>query len=541
MAMVTAMVMAMGIDGGRQPRADHRFSTIVPGLTAVARRKIHRRAWVLLASALVATSADAQSLRLGGSVNLRETYTSNVNLDPPGAAKSDFVTELSPTATVDYKGSHSSLKGVVTTPILLYARTGSENNQAYVSGDLTGMWEPIDRFFFIEAEATASQQFFTPFGATPVGLVNATNNRYTSVFYRVTPYIQGVTGGNITYLLRFNSIWSNLYGAPASVSDSRYTDLSFSLASPIAPWGWAADGDRSDVKFTDQSSQITQIVRGRILYQYGPQLQLSGSFGYEDNKYPFSDYHDVVYGIQALYRPSERTSLLAGWEHRFFGASYVFTFDHRMPLSVIHVNVFRNTTSYTQQLAALPAGANVSNLLNDILTTRIPDPTQRQTAVNQLIANQGLPQTLSGPVNLYTQQIILQQSALVTLGLLGASNSVFLSGYYLKQEPISGSGNPLPPAFSFGNDNTQTGVFLTWSHPMSSATTLAAEARATRTTANSGIPFKTDAYYVRGGVNWTASAYTSFQFGARYQRQRGDFVNEYNEFAVFAGVNYVFH
>ena len=56
-----------------------------------------------------------------------------------------------------------------------------------------------------------------------------------------------------------------------------------------------------------------------------------------------------------------------------------------------------------------------------------------------------MPTSLSGPVNLYTQQIYLQESGNLTLGLLGARNAVFLVGYYLRTEAITGAGNPLPP------------------------------------------------------------------------------------------------
>jgi hypothetical protein len=63
--------------------------------------------------------------------------------------------------------------------------------------------------------------------------------------------------------------------------------------------------------------------------------------------------------------------------------------------------------TYNAAARRVSAGGNVSKLLNDVLTTRIPDPAQRQAAVNQLIASQGLPQVLDAPVNLYTQQSLL--------------------------------------------------------------------------------------------------------------------------------------
>ena len=116
----------------------------------------------------------------------------------------------------------------------------------------------------------------------------------------------------------------------------------------------------------------------------------SADVGYEDNHYPFSSYRGSIYGLGIQWRPTERTNVVANWEHRFFGASYLFTFDHRTPLSVWSINASRNITSYPQQLASLPAG-NVQGILNQLFTSRIPDPTQRQDAIDALIQNQGLP------------------------------------------------------------------------------------------------------------------------------------------------------
>jgi uncharacterized protein (PEP-CTERM system associated) len=546
MAMVTAMVMAMGIDrdGDPQRRAIDRFGTIVPRLTAVGcckPRGRRARAAALIALSLAASSAQTQTVRIGETLAVTETFTNNVNLTPSGSAKSDLVSEITPSVSIDARGAHSSLQGNIGVPIVLYARTGSENNKAYVNGDLTGSFEAIDKFFFIEAQASASQQYITPFGATPVGLTNATNNRYTSITYRLSPYVKGVTSGNITYLLRLNAVWGNLYNVPTDVGNTHYTELIGNLASPVAPWGWAVDLSRTDVKFTDQSPQITQLVRLRLIDQIDPQLQLSGSLGYEDNQYPLTDYRGAIYGIAAKWRPTERTSVDAGWEHRFFGASYLFAFEHRTALSVWNADFSRNITSYPQQLAALAAGVNVSSLLNDLLSTRIPDPTQRQAAVNQLISDRGLPQILGAPVNLYTQQILLQQNGSFTIGLLGVNNAIFLRAFDLKSQPITGSGTALPPDLSFGNNNTQRGATVTWTYALSPFTNLVGSAGASKTYSNVDSSITTDNYFVRVSVNWRMSPLTNVQFGARYQVQHGDFQGgDYNEAAVFAGFQYRF-
>ncbi len=106
-----------------------------------------------------------------------------------------------------------------------------------------------------------------------------------------------------------------------------------------------------------------------------------------------------------------------------------------------------------------------------MFTSRIPDPAQRQQAVNTLIQSQGLPQVLSGPVNLYTEQITLNRNISATVGLVGARNSLFLTMYQTRSQPISGSGSILPPLIAGENDNTQTGASVVWSHKLTPITT----------------------------------------------------------------------
>ena len=109
-------------------------------------------------------------------------------------------------------------------PVVLYARTGDENNNVYPTVNLIGDVNFFDRILHVEGAVFVSQQFFTPFGAQPQDLANATDNRYQTTTYRVSPYIQGIVGNGIAYELRNNNVWTNLSGAPVSTTDSRYTE-----------------------------------------------------------------------------------------------------------------------------------------------------------------------------------------------------------------------------------------------------------------------------------------------------------------------------
>jgi uncharacterized protein (PEP-CTERM system associated) len=251
-------------------------------------------------------------------------------------------------------------------------------------------------------------------------------------------------------------------------------------------------------------------------------------------------YRGPIYGAGFLWNPTERTIAVGNWEHRYFGSSYLLSFDHRTPRSATTVRVSRDTSSYPQQFLSLPATGNVPLLLNFLLRSRIPDPAQRRDLVARLIEDRGLPTVLTEPVNLYTQQTYLLENASVTLGLLGVRNNVFVTVYYARTQPITGAGNPLPGFLAPSINNTQTGATVAWTHNLTALLTFDASATALRTAANAPLVGLTNQGFVTFGLRAPLSARTSVFAGARYQVLRSDVAPDYNEAAVFAGINYTF-
>ena len=170
---------------------------------------------VLLAAALTSGGlpASAETWRFVPSIALDETLTNNVNLQPSASAKGDLVTVLTPRLAIDDVGVHTRLHGFVAAPIALYVNTGAENNTVYPSVNLLGNAEIYEKFFQVEGEVNVTQQFLNAFGAQPTSIAYATENRYTSALYRVSPFIQGTAPGEIKYDLRNDNTWTNLSGA----------------------------------------------------------------------------------------------------------------------------------------------------------------------------------------------------------------------------------------------------------------------------------------------------------------------------------------
>jgi uncharacterized protein (PEP-CTERM system associated) len=486
-------------------------------------------------------SSHAQTWRLTPSIAYESTLTDNVNLTPNDQRKADWINQFTPSLRFFEQGGHSRFAGNVSLPILLYART-PENNYVAPTVDISGNAELIDRFLFIDASANVSQEYQTPFGARPNNLANATNNRYTAQSYTLSPYLRGLLANNLDYEIRDSNIWSVGNGVGTTSGDAYDNFFTSHLTRQPTPLGWSLSYDRTALQFQDQPSETLQIARANALYQADQAVELSATVGYEDNDLQFTNERGVTYGVGGTWHPTDRTTVEAKWEHRFFGASYNVLFDHRTPLSVWALRASRDITNYPTQLAALPAGSNVASFLNSLFLSKVPDPTQRQSLIDQIIRARGLPTTLAGPVTLLSQQITLVEQATATFGILGARNSIFLNVYHNRQEPIDRTEfSEINGLLVSVNNNTQNGVGVVWSHQLAGDMTLATSADWSRSVDNVEPHVSTRLGTIRTVLSTSLSPYTTVYASARLQDSRSTAFGSYREIAVVVGASYFFH
>ncbi len=489
--------------------------------------------------ALVAAPAWAQNWNWGSAVTVRETATNNVNLEPSDTRQSDWVTELTPSLHFNEKGARTTFDGTLSVPIVVYARNGG-NNTAYPSADLLGDVRLIGDIFHVEGQVSVAQQYFNPLGAQPLGFENVTQNRYRTSTYRVSPYVKGVTPGGTNYELRNNDVWTDVSGAPVATDNFWYTQWTGKASNTQSTLGWQAEIDHTDLHFQSADTIRTDLARAIGVYVLDPQLRLNARAGYEENHFPLEDLRNAIYGAGFEWHPTQRTNVQGFWEHRYFGAGYLLSVDERTPLSVWNLRVSRDVTTYPQALARLPAGGDVSALLNQVFLATIPDPTQRQQTVDQFIRDRGLSPTLTSALSLYSQQVLLQESQSVSVGLLGARNTVLLTIFNVRSEPIAESGNPLSSAFASSASNRQTGASLLWSHKLSPSLVLDATIERFRTVANAPLEGGTNQTAARLVLSSPLSPKTTVFAGARYQTLNSDVASDYNETAGFFGFTYVF-
>ena len=487
------------------------------------------------------TNTGQRAFRLEPWVEVEGTLTSNANFDRSSEKKSDFVITLTPGFRVSSDTAHTTLRGVVSVPMYLYARTGGDNDRAIPSVHLLGNADGWDKHVFVDSSIDTSREFISPLGARPSSPVVNTNNEYLSQTYRISPGFRGDLGRDIRYEMRDNNIWTNASNTSTvsnGVLNSYVNEIVGSIVREPSPVGASIDFDRSSVRFTGQAPLVTQVARVRGQFEVDPQLRLTASAGYENNDYgPLTRFKGSVYGVGARWRPTERTALDANWEHRFFGSAYNVAFDHRTPRTVWTLRASRDVSTYPEQLANITPG-NVNTLLNSLLSSQFPDPVQRQAAIDLLIRTYGLPPNLTSPVNVYTQRATLTTDLRAIAGLVGARNNVYFTVYRHRDETLVGSGSD---PFAFNHDE-QRGVNVVWSTRLDPLATLTGILDVNRATGDSlsqqGSTVNSSFSLV---LTRPIGAYTDLHVGTRYQLARSDFFTDRNEYAVFAGILYRFY
>lgn len=334
-------------------------------------------------------------------------------------------------------------------------------------GTLNATLEAIQGFFFVDAGVSVQRNLESPFLATPDSA--SPINTFTSYQARLSPYIQGRLPGTINYTVRSDNSWTDS-GRTARQYSGSHSVLIERAAQPV---GVSLSARRTELHSTREGEPVRTTDVALLILRYGltPQLSFGVRGGWERNNYVLSNEGRTFYGADVSWRPTERTNLSAFWEDRFFGSSWQLAFSHRMPRLAFNVRASRDISSTPQQFLTFPALANLVALLDAALTTRFPDPIERQRIVFDFLSRQQLPASLLTPTIIYDERVSLLTNASVGVVLLGKRDSLALSVFQSRTEGIAGTTSLLPPALA---NNVQRGTEATLSHRMTPITSLSA-------------------------------------------------------------------
>ncbi len=144
---------------------------------------------VVLGIVALAGPVAAGNLTITPSLEQREIFSDNIDLEPDGQDQSALTTEI--VAGITLRSESARVTAALNAfPIIRHQTAGSDEGVS-IAGDLAalGTVEAIEDLFFIDAQASISQQVLSS------SQVASTANEETVQVYRVSPYLRSRFGG----------------------------------------------------------------------------------------------------------------------------------------------------------------------------------------------------------------------------------------------------------------------------------------------------------------------------------------------------------
>jgi uncharacterized protein (PEP-CTERM system associated) len=473
------------------------------------------------------------------------TATNNSNFDTSNSRESDVIISVAPTIALRGEGRRLKVSGAAALSMVTYVE-GTQDSSFDPVGRFTANLEAIENWFFIDAEVSATRSLVNPLAPRVEGA--SSFNRTTDLTARISPYIDRSFPNDLRLLIRSDNAWTDTRGGPEPVSTEYSARHFLRFSRAPRPFGWALEAERRRDDRVDvgvDGAAWYDLARLRLGYVFGGTFEIGIRGGYERSDL-FVDGDAVSFvGAELSWRPSERTRLEGFWEDRSFGDAWNLAFTHRSPFLAWDWRSSRDLTTFGDAALSLPETGDLSALLDASLRTRIVDPVERARAVEEFITKRGLPRSLSGPINVFSNQVVIRTSRTGTMTLIGNRSTIALSGFYQRDETPTTDVFGLPAGDV--SDLRQYGATLAYSRRLSSVSSALASATWAKTRDEVGtaatptaLTGQSTQQTYRIQFDRQIGPRTTGFIGARYQIFDSDVIIDSSETAIFAGLGHRF-
>lgn len=415
-------------------------------------------------------------------VSVQETYTDNVRLRPPGSERSDWVTELRPGVSVNGRGARLRFTANYSLGGVHREREGT--NDIFHTLNASGDAELVHRLLYVDTRATISQTNISVLGPQTDSNVNNTGNRATVRTFVASPYLRHDFGSEAQGELRhtysavnFSTVSSGSSGSAAGTATSNNSEsnrvdarLFSGPAYKLLTWNLAYSKEEIDYTQTRQKVDTESIsANGRRLIT--PHFGLQATAGYEDNDYGVNlgtPSKGKFWSLGPEWTPTPRTRLAATMGRRYYGSNHSIDFSHRTRLTTWRVAYSESVTTTRSQLL-IPSSVDTASYLDTLFLATIPNPVARAIAVQNFITLNGLPASLSVPLNYITTTPFLMKRWDASFGIHGVRNTVLANVFTSEREAVAtnqvGAGNA-----GQASSTRQIGTSLLWTLRMTPQT-----------------------------------------------------------------------
>ena len=496
--------------------------------------------WALCSASLVVTLSYAQETgwRVDPSLLVRETFTDNLRLAPKGSEESEFITEVVPRLRITGSGPRLRANIDYSPSLLLFAN----NAAARVRHSLTALAtaEVVENFLFLEGVGRVFQSGASAYGPAPSDTVNLSSNIVETRTFGLNPYVRGRIGGDTTYTLRNNNLWTSSNGD--NLVDAYARAYLAHIENTVQVLGWSGDYERREIRFEGSPALTNQLYRARLHVRPDPSLMMYAGAGQEQNNFFLDNRSSSIYGGGFNWRPMERAGATANWEHRFFGSAYSANLNYRGQSIAWMAGVSRDLSNFALESLRTPAG-DTTALLDAALIGRYPDPNDRRNAIDQLIRQAGLPSNLTVSQGIYARRLFTINRAETSLVVSGVRNTLAAT-IFRTQTRFFGDENFVPLATELGlrNDFDARGGALSFTHQFTPLLSGNLFYGRTRTTAQTPPNQSATQDLVRAQVSQALNSKTAVFGGVRHVIYKADGTgfSTFRENAAYVGVEHRF-
>jgi uncharacterized protein (PEP-CTERM system associated) len=397
--MTTATAKARGRSRGTAPR-----------LTPLA---------LALGAVLVAGECQA-AWKVTPNVSVRETYTDNATQQSGEQSQSQLITDLSPGFTVAENSRRLKLGANAQFHLFGYTNNDPNSKRGLADSsyqyDAQAQLEAVDELLYVDANASrirASTSAFGQLGDSSGSSLYSNVNRSDITVWSISPYLHHRFGSFADATVRLTR--DSVQGGTAGFGDSMASTRSAFVMRPgDNTFGWKLSYMHQDLAIRNAGITATTVggdssseneVAG-ISYRLQRTLSLTADVGYD--KYEYAANQRTAgrrWSAGFIWAPSLRTNVQASFGHRYFGATGMLAATHRSRHTVWSLDYNDDVTTSRSQFL-LPAAIDTAALLDRLFSSQVPDPVQRQQAVQAYMASAGLPASLAQSINYLSNRYV---------------------------------------------------------------------------------------------------------------------------------------
>lgn len=448
------------------------------------------------------------------------TLTDNVNLSSTNK-QSALILGLTPGITLGWQLGRN--QGFLNYGLSCYLYTAGGDSGCNLQSNLAAnaSVELVNNWLWVDASASISQQYISPFGSqsSDSSLNNSNRTQVTTV--SVAPNVRGQIAGNVDYVGRAFYTVTNSGSSQAADSSLFGGILSFSATTRWSKLSWGLDLTYREVNFSDSRPEFDQLNILSLRYALFPELQISARANVEtSNLVSFDTETHTGYGGGLRWSPSPRTNLVIEYDTRIFGSSHLYSFDYRTPRTVWSISSFQGLSTGQTTGGAFGGGTGSSGSIFDLLFAQFatiqPDPVLRTQLVNNFMKANGIDPNAGQGTNYLPSQVTEELRQNASVAWLGQRSTAVLNIYQTQAKSLQPQVLNPDDDFSGGNVIRWRGFGVTGSHRLTPTSSISL----TFNQSQSGESVGTQSTTLRSlYALWTTSVgrRATATLGARYQ------------------------